>query len=70
MSKTYRREPFTASGLRKPQTRNERRQLRCLKTDALLNDLEISPRNRINKHIPSEYNDLYASSIDENYHNS
>lgn len=65
MSKTYRQAPQNRTGFRKPRTRNERRQLNCLKADARFCDLDISPKNRINRHIPSEFDDLYASSIYE-----
>jgi len=65
MSKTYRQVPLNRTGMRKPRTRNERRQLRCLKADARYCDLDISPKNRLNRHIPTEFDDLHASSVYE-----
>ena len=62
MSRTNRKVPANPQGLRHPKTQRERRQLKTLKTDAQLNQLHISPPNRLNKHIPEYYDDLVASS--------
>ena len=70
MSKTYRREPFTPNGFRKPKTKNERWQLSSLKADLQYMDYDISPVNRINRHIPTDWDDVRASSIHERKHQS
>ena len=68
MSRTYRKEPQNHVGLRHPKTTRERRQLKGLKHDFRVNDFELSPKNRINRHIPTSYDDLWASSLKENYY--
>ena len=70
MSRTYRKAPANLAGLRHPKTQRERRQLKTLKTDAQLNQLHISPPNRLNKHIPEYYDDLVASSTYQLDYNS
>ncbi len=70
MSRTNRKVPANSQGLRHPKTQRERRQLKTLKTDAQLNQLHISPPNRLNKHIPEYYDDLVASSTYQLDYNS
>jgi len=62
MSHTTRREPMNPTGLRHPHTVQEIRQLTGLHTDALIEGYTISPINRINRHIPSSWDDLKPSS--------
>ena len=68
MSRTYRKEPQNRVGLRHPKTTRERRQLKGLKHDLRDNDYDVSPRNRINRNIPTSYDDLWASSLKQNYY--
>ncbi len=70
MSRTNRKVPANPQGLRHPKTQRERRQLKTLKTDAQLNQLHISPPNRLNKHIPEYYDDLVASATYQLDYNS
>lgn len=65
MSRTYRQVPVNRSGFRHPKTRNQRRQLQCLKADALFCEYDISPKNRNNRHMQTEFDELTASSIFE-----
>ena len=53
------------TGFRRPHTQQERRQLRGLKADASMWGLAISPRNRTNRSIIEEWDDVIASSIYE-----
>jgi len=46
---------------------NERRQLRGLKTDARLHQVNISPVNRLSRHLPSDYDDLKIASFAESF---
>lgn len=46
---------------------NERRQLEGLTTDARLHQVNISPANRLSRHIPSEYDDLDVASFAETF---
>jgi hypothetical protein len=65
MSRTYRKVPENNTGLRHPQTQSERRQLQTLKKDTQLHKLHISPINRLNRYIPTYYDDLTPSSMDQ-----
>ena len=47
MSRTLRNQPETTDGLRHPHTQNERRQLKGLEADARVNQVHISPINRL-----------------------
>ena len=67
MSRTYRKEPRNNTNLRHPKTSSERRQLKGLKNDLKNFEYSISPKNRINRNIPTSYYDLWASSRSENY---
>ena len=63
MSRTYRQTPMNHTGFRRPHTQQERKQLHGLVTDASVWGLDISPRNRTNRSIISEWDDVIASSI-------
>ena len=67
MSRTYRNNPVSTTGLRHPHTMNERRQLAGLQTDARLHQVNISPVNRLSRHIPTDFDDLKASSFAETF---
>ncbi len=67
MSRTNRHIPESSSGLRHPHTMSERRQLNGLQTDARLHQVNISPANRLSRHIPSDFDDLKASSFAETF---
>ena len=67
MSRTYRNNPQSATGLRHPHTMNERRQLRGLKQDARVNQVAISPVNRLSRHLPSDFDDLKVASFAESF---
>ena len=67
MSRTYRRNNESSTGLRHPQTINERRQLNGLMTDARVNDCRISPSNRLSRTIPTDYDDLKVASFAETF---
>ena len=69
MSRTNRKVPANSQGLRHPKTQRERRQLKTLKTDAQLNQLHISPPNRMNRNIPTYYDDLTPASRHEVHYN-
>jgi hypothetical protein len=47
MSRTVRNHPESSSGLRHPHTQNLRRQLNGLEADAKVNQVNISPINRL-----------------------
>ena len=47
MSRTLRNHPETTDGHRRPHTQNERRQLKGLEADARVNQVYISPINRL-----------------------
>jgi len=70
MSRTNRKRPADCrSGLcfRRPQTMNERRQLEGLTTDARLHQVNISPVNRLSRHIPDDWDDLNVASFAETF---
>ena len=67
MSRTYRNVPESMTGLRHPHTMSERRQLNGLQTDARLHQVSISPVNRVSRHIPTDFDDLKASSFAESF---
>lgn len=67
MSRTYRNNPQSATGLRHPHTMNERRQLKGLTTDAKFNQVAISPVNRLSRHLPSDFDDLKVASFAETF---
>ena len=67
MSRTIRNNPESSTGLRHPQTINERRQLNGLMTDARVNDCRISPANRLSRHIPTDFDDLKVASFAESF---
>lgn len=67
MSRTYRSNSAYSPEYRNPQTMNERRQLKGLKTDARTNQVSISPVNRLSRHLPSNYDDLKVSSFRKTY---
>ena len=69
MSRTYRHNPETKTGLRHPHTQNERRQLSGLQTDARLHQVAISPINRLSRHLPSDFDDLKIASFAESFFN-
>ena len=71
MSRTYRKTPADCDlrgfCFRRPKTMNERRQLEGLTTDARLHQVNISPVNRLSRHIPDEYDDLNIASFAETF---
>ncbi len=67
MSRTYRNNPESSTGLRHPHTMSERRQLNGLQTDARLHQVDISPVNRLSRHIPTDYDDLKVASFAETF---
>ena len=67
MSRTYRHNPEATTGLRHPHTMNERRQLNGLQTDARLHQVDISPVNRLSRHIPTDFDDLKVASFAETF---
>ena len=67
MSRTYRNNPQSSTGLRHPHTMNERRQLNGLKTDRKLHQVQISPANRLSRHLPSDFDDLKVASFAESF---
>ena len=67
MSRTYRRQTESPTGLRHPHTQNERRQLTGLQADARLHQIAISPVNRLSRHLPSDYDDLKVASFAETF---
>ena len=67
MSRTYRRNAESSTGLRHPHTINERRQLNGLLTDARLHQVDISPSNRLSRTIPTDYDDLKVASFAETF---
>tara|TARA_R110002012_G_C11189497_1_gene558228 strand:- start:264 stop:416 length:153 start_codon:yes stop_codon:yes gene_type:complete len=46
---------------------SERRQLNGLQTDARLHQVDISPVNRLSRHIPTDYDDLKVASFAETF---
>ena len=69
MSRTYRRNTESSTGLRHPQTMNERRQLNGLLNDARVNQCRVSPANRLSRTIPTDYDDLKVASFAETFFN-
>ena len=67
MSRTYRNNPESSTGLRHPHTMSERRQLNGLQTDARLHQVDISPVNRLSRHIPTNFDDLKVASFAETF---
>jgi len=67
MSRTIRNNPESSTGLRRPHTMNERRQLNGLITDAKLHQVQISPNNRLSRHIPTDFDDLKVASFAESF---
>ena len=67
MSRTYRNHGHDAMYFRHPHTMNERRQLEGLKTDARLHQVDISPVNRLSRHIPTSFDDLKVASFAETF---
>ena len=67
MSRTYRHNPESSTGLRHPHTMSERRQLNGLQTDARLHQVNISPVNRLSRHIPTDFDDLKVASFAETF---
>jgi hypothetical protein len=68
MSRTHRKEPKGSASIRHPKTLSERRQLKCLINDLPNYDCKISKTNRMNRYIPHSFDDLKASSYQENFH--
>jgi len=62
MSRTIRRVPQNADGHRHPHTQQEKRQLNSLKADESYCEFDISPHNRLHRHIVDAFDDLTASS--------
>ncbi len=62
MSRTIRRLPQNPAGLRHPHTQQEKRQLNSLKADETYCEFNISPRNRLHRHIVDAFDDITASS--------
>ena len=58
MSRTIRTQ---SDWVRTPSRQQERRQLRCLKADQALWDVDISPCNRLNRQIRDEWYDWKPS---------
>jgi hypothetical protein len=48
---------------------NERRQLNGLQADARLHQVNISPVNRLSRHIPTDFDDLKVASFAETFFN-
>ena len=46
MSRTLKHEPRNRFGIRRPKTRKERKQIRCMKADEMYCEWDLSPRNR------------------------
>ena len=69
MSRTYRNNPESSTGLRHPHTQNERRQLKGLQADARLHKVAISPANRLSRHLPSDFDDVKVASFAESFFN-
>jgi len=46
---------------------SERRQLNGLQTDARLHQVNISPVNRLSRHIPTDFDDLKLASFAETF---
>lgn len=46
---------------------NERRQLNGLVNDARLHQVQISPSNRLSRHIPTDFDDLKVASFAETF---
>ena len=67
MSRTIRNNPESSTGLRRPHTMNERRQLAGLQTDARLHQVNLSPSNRLSRHLPSDFDDLKVASFAETF---
>ena len=67
MSRTYRRTTESSTGLRHPHTMNERRQLNGLQADARLHQINISPVNRLSRHIPTDFDDIKVASFAETF---
>ena len=67
MSRTYRHNPESTTGLRHPHTMNEGRQLNGLQADARLHQVNISPVNRLSRHIPTDFDDLKLASFAETF---
>ena len=67
MSRTYRRNSESSTGLRHPHTMNERRQLKGLEADARVNHCRISPANRLSRHIPTDFDDLKVAAFAESF---
>ena len=67
MSRTYRRNTESATGLSHPHTMSVRRQLNGLQTDARLHQVNISPVNRLSRHIPTDFDDLKVASFAETF---
>ena len=66
MSRTYRNNPDHLY-YRHPHTMNERRQLEGLTTDARLHQVNISPANRLSRHIPDTWDDMKVASFAETF---
>ena len=72
MSRTFRNTPAEcAKGIcfRRPKTMNERRQLEGLTTDARLHQINLSPANRLSRHLPDDWEDLKVASFAESFFN-
>jgi hypothetical protein len=48
---------------------SQRRQLNGLKTDARLHQVNISPANRLSRHIPTDFDDMKVASFAETFFN-
>jgi broad specificity phosphatase PhoE len=51
---------------RHPKTTSEKKQIEAIQTDPELKEYMISKANRLNRYIPSLYDDIMISALDEN----
>jgi hypothetical protein len=54
MSRTYRQIPQDRIGIRHPKQLRDRKQQKKIQTDSLLEEFQISPINRLNRHIADD----------------
>ena len=65
MSRTYRKNPPNSYLYRNPNTKNEISQIDAIMNDPELKDYKLGKLNRLNRHIPTSWDDIVVSCHNE-----
>ena len=65
MSRTYRKNPPNSYLYRNPKTKNEISQIDAIMNDPELKDYKLGKLNRLNRHIPTAWDDIVVACHNE-----